>query len=517
MATNTAHSKRIVKNSAFLYIRMLLLMGIGFYTVRVILEALGVEDLGIYNVVGSLVAIFDFVSSGLTNSTQRYINIGLGKNDIQLTKQYFSQSLTIHFILALSIILLSETIGLWFVYNKLVIPSNRFNAAVIIFHFSVITLFLRLIKVCFESDIIAREKMSIYAYLSVFEGTAKLLICYAVINNQTYDKLIFYGFLLLMINVSITLINILYCLSKYPETHFKWYNDKKVYKQLFSFVGINSFGVISWAIGKQGLNIVLNMFCGPVVNGAKGIASNLDRVVSQFGSNIDLAVRPQITKLYAQEEISQMVVLAMKSTKYMFFVEMLVSIPFLFQTTNILSIWLKEVPPYTAMFVRFMIIESLCNILGSGFNTMILASGRIKSIQLYGRLITLSVLPLSYIILKITPSPIWPMLISVILTLTYSFFLVYTANRYIYFGFNKYLNIMIKPIGKVLIITYLGCWIINNFLSIRSTPLVECIIYTFILCCYSIIIILYGGIEINDRKRIINIVKNKIEKCYKNR
>lgn len=516
MLVKTSNNKRILKNSALLYIRMLLLMGIGFYTVRVILEALGVEDLGIYNVVGSLVAIFDFVSSGLTNSTQRYINIGLGKNDIQLTKQYFSQSLTLHFILALSIVILSETIGLWFVYNKLVIPPDRFKAAVIIFHFSVITLFLRLIKVCFESDIIAREKMSIYAYLSVFEGVAKLLICYAVINNQTFDKLIFYGFLLLMINISITLINILYCLIKYPETHFKWYNDKNIYKQLFSFVGLNSFGVISWAIGKQGLNIVLNIFCGPIVNGAKGIASNLDRVVSQFGTNIDLAVRPQITKLYAQKETDRMIVLAIKSTKYMFFIEMLVSIPFLFQTTNILSLWLKEVPPYTAMFVRFMIVESLCNILGSGFNTMILASGRIKSTQLYGRLITLSVLPLSYIALKITPTPIWPMLISAILTLIYSIFLVYTANRYMHFGLYKYLQTMIKPTCKVLIITYLGCWIINDYFSF-NTPLVECIVYTFILCCYAAIVIFCVGIEKSDKKYIISIIKNKLEKCHKNR
>lgn len=160
--------------------------------------------------------------------------------------------------------------------------------------------------------------MSIYAYLSIFEGVSKLLICYAVINNHSYDKLIYYGFLLLLVNVCLTSFNIIYCLIKYPETHCHLYSDSKVYKQLLSFVGINSFGVISWAIGKQGLNVILNLFCGPVVNGAKGIASNLDRVVSQFGSNIDIAVRPQITKLYAQEKISQMAALAMKSTKYIF-------------------------------------------------------------------------------------------------------------------------------------------------------------------------------------------------------
>ncbi len=488
---------------------MLLLMGIGFYTVRVILEALGVEDLGIYNVVGSLVAIFDFISSGLTNSTQRYINIGLGKGDIKLTNQYFSQSLVIHIGFALFIALLSETIGLWFVYNKLVVPPERFEAAVIVFHVSVIALVLRLVKVCFESDIIAREKMSIYAYLSVFEGVAKLLICYAVINNHTFDKLVYYGFLLLLVNLFITLFNIVYCLLKYPETHCHFYCDRKVYKQLLSFVGINSFGVISWAIGKQGLNIVLNLFCGPAVNGAKGIASNLDRVVSQFGSNIDVAVRPQITKLYAQNKTNQMTALAMKSTKYIFFVEMLVSIPFLYQTHNILSIWLKEVPPYTVMFVQLMVIESMFNVLGSGFNTLSLALGKIKDTQIYGRLITLSVLPLSYLVLHITKDPFWPMLISVSLTLAYSLFLVYIANRYLHFGLRYYLRTIAWPIFKMAVLVYVGCYILNGIITIDN-KWIACISCTIILCLYAAIIMFLVGIEKKDKIKILDRVKNKM-------
>lgn len=488
---------------------MLLLMGIGFYTVRVILEALGVEDLGIYNVVGSLVAIFDFISSGLTNSTQRYINIGLGKGDIKLTNQYFSQSLVIHIGFALFIALLSETIGLWFVYNKLVVPPERFEAAVIVFHFSVIALVLRLVKVCFESDIIARERMSIYAYLSVFEGVAKLLICYAVINNHTFDKLVYYGFLLLLVNLLITLFNVVYCLLKYPETHCRFYCDRNVYKQLLSFVGINSFGVISWAIGKQGLNIVLNMFCGPAVNGAKGIASNLDRVVSQFGSNIDVAVRPQITKLYAQNKTSQMTALAMKSTKYIFFVEVLVSIPFLYQTHNILSIWLKEVPPYTVMFVQLMVIESMFNVLGSGFNTLSLALGKIKDTQIYGRLITLSVLPLSYLVLHITQKPFLPMLISVGLTLAYSLFLVYITNKYLHFGLRYYLQTMAWPIFRVIMFVYVGCYILNCIITIDN-KWIACISCTIISCLYAAIIMFLVGIEKKDKIKILDRVKNKM-------
>lgn len=505
---SSQNSKRVVKNSLFLYIRMILLMGISFFTVRIILEALGVEDLGIYNVVGSLIAMFDFVSSGLTNASQRFINIGLGKRSIDLTNQYFSQSLVIHVALALSVALLAETVGLWFVYNKLVIPVDRFQSAVFIYHISVVALVLRMIKICFESDIIAREKMSIYAYLSIFEGIAKLLICYAVIVETKFDKLVFYGFLLLLVNIFVTAFNIVYCLTKYPETHFRFYRDKKVYRDLLSFVGQNSFGVIAWAVGKQGLNVVLNLFCGPVVNGAKGIASNLDRVVTQFGSNIDIAVRPQITKLYAQDKLLEMVSMTMKSTKYIFFMELLVSVPLLFQTENILAIWLKEVPDYTCMFVQLLIVETLFNVLGSAFNTVSLALGKLKSTQVYGRLITLAILPLSYLILKFKSDPFYPMLISATASLAYSIYLVYIANRYLHFGWTMYVKKVAKPIFLVTAFVLLGCFFLNGIIPIEG-KWISAILYSFILCTYAALIIIFLGMERSDRDRILRFIKKK--------
>lgn len=506
--SSSHNNKRIVKNSLFLYIRMILLMGISFFTVRIILEALGVEDLGIYNVVGSLIAIFDFVSSGLTNASQRFINIGLGKNDIDLTRQYFSQSLVIHVALALFVALLAETIGLWFVYNKLVIPSDRFQAAIFIYHISVIALVLRLIKICFESDIIAREKMSVYAYLSIFEGIAKLLICYAVIAETKFDKLVFYGSMLLLVNFLITAFNVVYCLAKYPETHFHIYNDRKVYRNLLSFVGQNSFGVIAWAIGKQGLNVVLNLFCGPVVNGAKGIASNLDRVVSQFGSNIDISVRPQITKLYAQNRQVEMVSMAMKSTKYIYFMELLVSVPFLFQTENILAIWLKEVPEYTCMFVQLLVLETLFSVLGSGFNTLSLALGKLKSTQVYGRFITLAILPLSYVILKLNPNPFYPMLISVTASLAYSIYLVYIANKYLSFGWGMYLKKIANPVVLVTALVMIGCFFFNDIVPIEG-KWASAIFYSLLLCSYSAIVIILLGLEKADVNRALKFMKKK--------
>ena len=205
-----------------------------------------------------------------------------------------------------------------------------------------------------------------------------------------------------------------------------------------------------------------------------------------------------------------MAALAMKSTKYIFFVEMLVSVPFLFQTQNILSIWLKEVPPYTVMFVQLMVLESLFNVLGSGFNTMSLALGKIKDTQVYGRLITLSILPLSYLVLQISPNPVWPMLVSILLTLAYSIFLVYIVNRYVHFGLRCYLRTMAWPIFKVIVLSYGGCWLLNNIIPIENKWL-SCISYTIILCFYVGIIVFFAGIEIHDRKKMITLCKQKIK------
>lgn len=488
---------------------MILLMGIGFYTTRVILEALGIENLGIYNVVGSLVLMFDFVSSGLTGATQRFLNIGLGKNNLSLTNQYFSQSFYLHILFTVVLIILLETIGIWFVTNKLVIPESRINAAILVFHFSTISLALRIIKICFESAVIAHERMSIYAYLSIFEAISKLLICFAVIYDTEYDKLVLYGFLLLLINLIITLFNIIYCLKKYPETKVKWIYDKLVYKELLSFIGLNSFGVIAWALGKQGINIIINMFFGPIVNGAKSIASNLERVIIQFGSNIELAVRPQITKLYAEDKIEEMVNLGMKSSKFIFYVMLIISIPFLFQTEAILNIWLKSNPPYTITLVRIMIIESLVYGIGSNFYNVTLATGNIKKAQIIGRIITLSSLPLSYIIIQAWHNEYVPSLVLAFTSLLYSLYIVYDANQKLNFGITVFCKKVYTPIIIVSVISTLGC-ILINLLEVELPLFISCILKSIILCSYTTIVILLLGLNSKERIYLYNLVKKKL-------
>ena len=502
--------KSVIKNSLFLYVRMIILMGIGFYTSRVLLEALGVENLGIYNVVGSLILVFDFVSSSLSNSTQRFINLGLGQGNAETTRKYFSQSLVLHVFFALIIIILAESFGTWFIYNKLQIPDNRLFAAVVVFHLTVISVLFRLVRTCFDSDIIAREEMSYFAYISILEGLLKLFICFLVINSK-HDKLIVYALLFFAINVIVTLCNIIYCYVKFPETHFKLYTDKKEYKLLMSFIGINSFGAFFYAIGTYGIDIILNIFFGPIVNGAKGLASTIDRVVKQFGYNIDLAVRPRITTLFAQDESSKMVSLAMKSSKYEYFVIVLIAIPFVFQTDTILSIWLKEVPDYTKVFVQIMMCQSLAEVLGLSFNSMSMATGKIKNIQIYGRLLTLSALPISYIMLKIVSNPYLPIVIITLLTIAYSLYMVYDTNKNLHFGIKPFFKKVLIPVVEVTAAIFICCNYLIKPLNLHSDLLgtiLECLIMELL----AVVIIIILGTEKEDRENAISVIKNKIKK-----
>lgn len=504
------NNKKIVKNTGFLYVRMLFLMAIGFFTSRKILEALGVEDLGIYNVVGSLIVMFDFVSSGLSNATQRYLNIGLGRNDLEKTRQYFSQSLVIHLIFALIIVLIAETLGIWFIKNKLIIPIERLEAAIMIMHFSAVSIVFRFVKTCYESDIIARESMSIYAYLSILEGLGKLAICYLVIYNTLTDKLVLYGFLILLINVSITLFNVIYCRFKFKETSIRFYFDKNGYKELLSFIGVNSFGVISWALGKQGVNVVINMFFGPAVNGARGLAMQLDSIITQFATNINVAVRPQLTKLYAQDKLDEMMILAHKATKYIFFIAFIISIPFLFHTEDILSVWLKEVPPYTVLFVQILIFEVLGNILGNTYNSVSMSIGKIKNIQVYGRLITLIGLPMSYIMLNFYKNPYLPTIIMMILTFLYSMFIVWDINKYLHFGMKAYWCYVLFPLVKVVFFSIFGSWCLDRLFVVDDSLLLS-IVLAIIQCILSIFLICFVGLDKEELKCIVGLIKNRIK------
>lgn len=501
------NKKIIIKNSGYLYIRMFVLMLIGFYTTRVILEALGVEDLGIYNVVGSLMVMFDFVSSGLTNSVQRFLNVGLGLKDEKMTNQVFSQSLILNICFALIIGLIAEITGLWFINYKMIISPDRIYAAEFVLHFSVLSLLFRFVKIGYEGDLVARENMSLFAYLSIFEGVSKLIICFMIMCVEHFDKLILYSLLILVVNIMVTIINILYC-KRYKESHFRLYQDISIYKKLLSFIGINSFGVISWALGKQGINVLLNMFFGPAINGAKALATTADSIIAKFSTNIDLAVRPQITKMCAQGRSEEMLNLTFKSTKYQMYLLIFLSLPFLLDTETILGLWLKDVPPYTSIFFQLMIFETMCNTLGSSFNTISMALGKIKNIQIYGRLITLCTLPISYLVLLYFKNPIIPVIIMILTTLAYSIFIAYDVNKRIHFGVVMYIKRLIIPLLLIVIAIGFVCLIFNMIISITNEYLML-LMHIMVLCPLSLALIYIIGVENKDKKSICRFIKRK--------
>ena len=349
MSIESENNNRIAKNTLVLYVRMLLLMAVSLYTSRVILDALGVDDFGIYNVVGGLVGMLGFFTSSLTNVSQRYLNIGIGSKDKIQTILYFKQCSTILFVFSLITLLLGETIGLWFVINKLVIPTERLFAAFWVYQFSLVSVICSINQVNFLGAIVAHEKMDVYAFLGLFEGIARLIIAFIILNSSC-DHLILYAGLTALISILILIFHIVYCRIKFEICSLQLCWDKKLVKEMTKFISVNLFGCFAWSAGVQGSNIVMNLFFGPVVNAAKAISMQESTVVLKFTDSIMTAVKPQIIKSYASGDVSYMLSLMMKTSKLSFFISIIIAGPILIKTDYILTLWLKNVPEYAAIF-----------------------------------------------------------------------------------------------------------------------------------------------------------------------
>lgn len=438
------NNKRIAKNTIILYVRMLLLMVVSLYTSRVILEALGVNDFGIYNVVGGFVGMLGFFTSSLANVSQRYLNIGIGNGDKVITINYFKQCGTIFFIFSILVLILGETIGLWFVMNKLVIPIDRINAALFVYQFSLVSIFCSINQVNFLGAIVAHEKMNFYAYLGIFEAFARLLVAFLIIRSK-FDHLILYASLTALVSVIVLILHILYCRVKFDVCHFGFCWDKQLVKEMTKFISANFFGCFAWSAGVQGTNVVLNMFFGPVVNAARGVSTQVGSIVNRFTDNVMTAVKPQIIKSYASGDIKYTLKLLMKSSKLAFFISAIIAIPILLKTDYILSIWLKNVPDYAVAFSRIVIIESLASVFINPLWIAANATGNIKRNQIYGRMFTLASLPLSYISLRLVPNPIIALSICAIMQYLYWFYCIYDIKKQLNLKITVYVKNVVVP------------------------------------------------------------------------
>jgi O-antigen/teichoic acid export membrane protein len=446
--TATNDNKRIAKNTTMLYFRMMFNMLVTLYTSRIILNALGVNDFGIYNVVGGIVVMFSFLNSAMGAATSRFLIFELGKKDHIQLKKVFNASLSSHIGIALFVFLLAETVGLWFLTHKLVIPQDRMGAALWVYQFSILSAMVTLTQVPYNALIIAHEKMNIYAYVSVLDTMLKLLIAYLLVISN-FDKLKFYAVLVFLVFSIIALIYRFYCMKHYAESAiaFKW--DKKLYKELFSFSIWELYGGFALMGMGQGLNMLLNMFFGPAVNAARGIAFQVQGAVLGFGDNFITAVKPQIIKLYAENNIKQMMNLVFSSSKYSLFLTFFLTLPLLLETPFVLDVWLKTVPDYTVSFCRLILVNNLIWSMRNPIVTCFHAVGQLKIANLVcGSLFYLIVI-VSYFCLKSGLAPDSIFIVTIVVSVMVQVAELLLLKLFIRYSVKEY---VIKVVGRCILV-----------------------------------------------------------------
>lgn len=374
---DTSANKRIAKNTLFLYFRMMITMIISLYTSRVILQVLGVNDFGIYQSVGGIVGLLSFLNSALSTGSSRFITFGLGEGNLDKLKKIFSTTLTGHIIIATIIVLFAETAGLWFLHNKLIIPSDRMFAAEWVFHLSIFTVFFTLTQVPYNACIIAHEKMHVFAYVSIVDAVCKLLIVYALLIGEI-DKLILYAILHCALQLFILLFYRVYCTKQFSEARFKLGIDRSILKEIVGFSGWSLFANSAIALNNHGILLLLNMFFTPAIVAARSISIQVEMTAYHFVTNFQTASVPQIVKKYAQKDFSGSKTLLLNMTKFSFFLMLLLAMPIFFSAEQLLHIWLGVVPPFTVIFLKIIIIQSLFQVFDTSFYKALYAKGQLK-------------------------------------------------------------------------------------------------------------------------------------------
>lgn len=460
--SQSANNKRIAKNTLLLYVRMLFGMLVSLYTSRVILQTLGVEDYGVYNVVGGVITMFTFLNSAMSSATSRYITFEIGKGNMEQLKKVFSTALQIHAAIALLIVILGETVGLWFLMNELVIPDGRMEAAMWVYQCSIVTAVVTIMSVPYNADIIAHEKMSAFAYISVLEILLKLVIVYLLVALP-FDKLKVYAVLVLMVGLLIRYIYTRYCHKHFEESHYIHRIDKPLLREMSSFAGWSFWGNLAGILYSQGLNMMLNIFFGPVVNAARGIATQIQHVVTQFVTNVQMALNPQITKTYASGELDKMHSLMFRSARFSFMLLFFLSLPVMLETNYILTLWLGIVPENTVIFARIIIAISLIYTIANPCVIANQATGKVKVYQAVVGGLLLLILPISYIVLKMGAPAYSVFIVHFCVESVAQFARMYMLRNMIDLPLFSYVkNIYLPIMGVVLLSVVLPMLVYNN-------------------------------------------------------
>lgn len=502
-----SNNRTIAKNTIFLYLRMLIVMVVTLYTSRVILQVLGVDDYGLYQTVGGVVGFLAFISNALSIATSRFVTYALGKGDSVELWKTFSTTLTSHILIGMFIALVAETIGLWYVYNKMVIPADRFDAAVIVFHISIITAFISIIQVPYHAEVIAHEKMSVFAYVGIVEAVGKLAIVY-LLSVGDLDKLVLYAILLFLVHLGIFLFYVLYCRRNFEESVFKLSFDKELFGKIFGFSGWSLFANGSIALSNQGILLLLNLFFVPAVVTARSISLQVNNVATQFVNNFRTAANPQIVKRYAAGDFVGSKSLLLESTKFSYYMMFLIALPICLLAEPILNLWLVEVPEYTVIFLQIVIIQSLFQVFDTSFYTALYTKGRIRENALISPLLGFLCFPIVYLLFKIGASPV--------------------ALSWAYLTSYAILGLIVKPILLIKIVDYKWIEILGVFwacfkVTLAAVPIplllyfyldantigggITVLFATLISICLSV----WGlGLSGGMKERLMSIIKSKI-------
>lgn len=511
MTDTSANNKRIAKNTLLLYFRMLFLMAVSLYTSRVVLNALGVEDFGIYNVVGGVVAMFSMLSGSLSSAITRFITYELGTGNRENLKKIFSSAVTIQAGLAVLFILIAEAAGVWFLNVKMNIPDARMAAANWVFQLSVLTFAVNLISVPYNASIIAHERMSAFAYISILEATGKLGIAFLIVISPI-DKLVFYAVLMCMVALVVRVAYGAYCKRHFEECTYRFIFDRDLLKRMFGFAGWNFIGAASAVLRDQGGNIVINLFCGPAVNAARGIAFQVNTAVHGFVTNFMTALNPQITKSYAASDRDYMMTLIYQGARLSFYMLLLLSLPVLVNTHYILGLWLKTVPGHTVLFVQLVLLFGMSESISNPLITAMLATGRIRNYQLVVGGLQMMNLPVSYVLLRTGMFPEVVIVVAIIISQCCLAARLLMLRGIIGLSVRKYLkkvyaNVLVVTAVSAIIPFLLAFELEESFLNFLLLSLVA------LICTW--ITIYYVGCSKTERQFILNklyTLRNKLNK-----
>ena len=499
------NNKRIAKNTMYLYVRMLIVMVVSLFTVRIVLNALGAEDYGIYNVVGGVVAMFGFLTSTMNSASLRFFSFYLGRQDYKRLSDYFSMSFWCFATLALTIFVIAETLGLWFVKTQLVIPSERADAAMWVYQCAVISFMFKIMTIPYNAIVIAREKMNVYAIGGLLEVFLKLGVAY-ILYITPFDRLKVNSVLVCLMTSTIDVFYIIYSLKYFSESWVKRFWDKRIFKEVVNYSGWSLFGAISGILRSQGINILLNIFFNPVVNAARAIAYQVSGAINHFVLNFHKAVQPQITKYYAAGEKDEFYKLLFRSSRLYFYLIFLLSLPVLMETPFILALWLKNIPEYTMLFTRLVIIIAIIDSMSYPLQTSISATGRIKSFQIVtGGLLILN-LPIAWLFLTMEYPPESTMYVAMGISIIAQITRIYFSHRQNGMRVQDYLKEVLRPITVVVVFAlpvpiYMESVITSGWLRFLTVTVTSLLITALVV--YSV------GITKGERQMIKNLIKKR--------